>query len=99
MTKGYGITVEEIDWSCPADLEPYAKAKKLEMRQIDSYMHSMGFYNNMAFGVVMAQFGAGLSGKKSDAKYIERPLMQNEGMGEELSEKEKQRAVDLFFAT
>lgn len=98
MTKGYGITVEEIDWSCPADLEPYAKAKNLEMREIDAYMHSMGFYNNIAFEVVMSHFGAGLAGKKSDAKYIEHPLMQNEKTGEELTEEEKQREVDLFFA-
>lgn len=98
VTKGYGLSVDDIDWSCPADLEPYAKAHKLEMRENDSYMYFMGAYNKIAFEVVMAQFGAGISGEKSDAQYIKEPFLQQMEQSKELSEEEKQREVDLFFA-
>ena len=29
VTKGYGFTVDDIDWSCPSELEPYAKAHNM----------------------------------------------------------------------
>ena len=93
------MTVEDIDWSCPTDLEPYAKARNLEIREIDAFLHSAGAYNKIAYEVVMAHFGAGLAGKKSDAKYVEHPFMQKEKAKAYLTEEEKQREVDLFFAT
>jgi hypothetical protein len=74
ITKGYGFSVDDIGWSCPKDLEPYAKAHNEEYKENDYLMHTMGLYCNIAFEVVMAQFGAGLSGKKSKAKYIEKPF-------------------------
>ena len=55
-------------------------------------------YTLRAFEVVMAHFGAGLSGKRSSAKYFETPMwrgIQDEGT---LTEEEKQREVDKFFA-
>lgn len=36
VTKGYGFSVDDIDWSCPADLEPYEKAYEMERRERDS---------------------------------------------------------------
>ena len=30
VTKGYGLTVHDIDWSCPTDLHPYELAYELE---------------------------------------------------------------------
>ena len=98
MTKGYGFTIEDIDWSCPADLEPYAKAYKFKMQQYDSMMHTMGLYNEIAYEVVMARFGAGLAGKKSSAKYIEKPFMELQEENRPLTEEETQREVDRFFA-
>ncbi len=98
MTKGFGFTVDDIDRSCPADLEPYAKAHKLEMMERDAQMHSMGAYNKIAYEVVMSHFGAGLSGKKSSAKYIEEPFMELAKANRPLTEEEVRREVDLFFA-
>lgn len=46
----------------------------------------------------MAQFGAGLSGKKSSAKYFKEPMLKYTRMQRELTEEEKQREVDKFFA-
>ena len=76
VTKGYGFTVEDIDWSCPADLEPYNKAYSIELREKDALMHTMGRYNKIAFDVVMAHFGSGLAGKTCNEKYIDKPFMQ-----------------------
>ena len=62
-------------------------------------MHSMGMYSKIAFEVVMAHFGANLVGKKSDAEYIKEPfLQQHREQNKVLTEEEKQREVDLFFA-
>ena len=36
MTKGYGFSVNDIDWSSPADLEPYTKTQKMELKENDS---------------------------------------------------------------
>ena len=78
MTKGYGISVTDIDGSCPADLEPYAKAHRIDQIEKDSIMHRAGFYNMIAFEVVMSQFGAGISGKRSNAKYPDNPISAKE---------------------
>lgn len=97
VTKGYGFTVDDIDWSCPADLEPYAKAHNLELMERDAQMHSMGKYNEIAFSVVMAHFGAGLAGKDSQAEYIEKPFMQMDDPNRELTEEEKQIEIKRFI--
>lgn len=78
VTKGYGFTVDDIDWSSPADLESYEKAHKMEIENFDMQMYCMGMYNKLAYEVVMAHFGAGLAGKRSNAKYINKPFLQNE---------------------
>lgn len=98
VTKGYGFTVDDIDWSCPADLEPYEKAYKLQREQQDIQMYTMGIYNNIAFDVVMANFSAALSGKKQSAEYIKKPISELQKENKPLTEEEKQRQVDLFFA-
>lgn len=97
VTKGYGFTVEDIDWSCPADLEPYAKAHNLELTERDAQMYNMGKYVEIAFSVVMAHFGAGLAGKDSKAEYIEKPFMQMEDANGELTEEEKQIEIKRFI--
>ncbi len=86
VTKGYGFTVDDIDWSCPADLEPYAKAHKLEIAEKDELMHVSGLYDKSAFETVMSHFGAGLAGKRSRAKYLEKPITQ---MVQDQEEKKK----------
>lgn len=71
VTKGYGFTVDDIDWSCPADLEPYAKVCELQLKQQDNQMHIMGMYVQSA---VLVAIERNFAGKKSKAKYLEKPL-------------------------
>lgn len=74
VTKGYGLTVHDIDWSCPADLEPYAKAHKQETLENDSLMHAWwGRYGLSAVSVAVEHC---LAGKKAKSKYIEKPILQ-----------------------
>lgn len=75
VTKGYGFTVEDIDWSCPADLEPYSKAYELEQKEKDAFAHLVwGAYGLSAFQTTMAHFGASLAGKHSKAEYKKEPV-------------------------
>lgn len=87
ITKGYGFTVDDIDWSSPADLEPYSKAYGLSMKHTDTLMYNMGFYAKVAFDVVMDNFGAGLAGKRGKAEYIEKPIHE---LAEEMKYQKKQ---------
>lgn len=41
---------------------------------------------------------AGAFGKRGNAKYIEKPIFQGTEENKILTEEEKQKAVDLFFA-
>lgn len=84
VTKGYGFTVDDIDWSCPADLEPYAKAHKLEAMENDSIIHAAcGSYVLSAVSVAVEHC---LAGRKAKSKYIDKPIMQ------EINQKQEQRS-------
>ena len=95
MTKVYGFTVDDIDWSSPADLEPYSKAYNLEIMQKDSLMHTMGMYNMSAVMVSIDRF---IAGRKSKAEYINEPILQKSieeqcMTQEELDERELQKML------
>lgn len=74
VTKGYGLTPEDINWSCPADLEPYSRAYTLETKQKDEMMWFMGVYVQSAVSVAIER---NLAGKKAKSKYLEKPIMQD----------------------
>lgn len=95
VTKGYGLNVDDIDWSCPADLEPYSKAYKLQMQQQDSQLYTMGIY---ALSAVKVAIEHCLAGKKAKSEYIKEPLLsksfENEGLTkEQIHEKEIKKAI------
>ncbi len=69
VTKGYGITVKDIDDSCPVDLEPYEYAHRKEVIETDALEHQMGMYVLSAFSTVINNF---VSHK---GKYIDKPLL------------------------
>lgn len=96
ITKGYGFTLDDIDWSSPADLEPYAKAHKMQKIEEDNLIYAWcGSYLTSAVSFVIEHC---FTGSKAKSKYIDKPLLQPEEENRPLTEEEKQKAVDLFFA-
>lgn len=82
----------------PVKLNSFYKAYKIRRKLLDEEAWVNNMYTMRAFEVVMAHFGAGLSGKRSSAKYLDEPMMKNICDEHELTEDEKQREVDKFFA-
>lgn len=64
ITKGYGFTVDDIDMSCPSDMDAYAKAKIYEENQSDIRNWQMGAYMCHAISLI----GKG--------KYPKEPMFQ-----------------------
>lgn len=96
VTKGYGFTVDDIDGSCPADLEPYAKAYKLAEMKNDSIVHAV--CGNYVLSAVSVAIEHCLAGKKAKLEYIKEPLMskelENYGLTEEqITEREIKKAI------
>ena len=73
VTKGYGLSVDDIDWSCPAELEPYNKAHSMEQKEQDEQLWSMGIYVESD---VRTEIDRSFHGKKATSKYIEKPILQ-----------------------
>ena len=68
----------EIFWHLtPVKLESFTEAHKLKQKIKDEQMWIMGRYVLEALNVSLAHFGAGLAGKKSDVKYLEKPFLQD----------------------
>lgn len=90
----------ELFWHLnPTKLKPFYKAfelkRKLEDEQAWMYWGNYGF---SALETVFAHFGAGLAGKSSQAKYIEKPrlaeIIENQNLTqEEIDEKELQKML------
>jgi len=69
-TKDYRINPKELDWSCPADIEPYIKMYELSERKADehAWLHGQYVYEGM-----VTALDQGFSGKKAKMKYPEKP--------------------------
>lgn len=74
MTNPYGFKVEDINSSCPTDLQPYVEAYKLMQKQKDDDMWNQGRYTMIAFDVVIDRVVSGFAKQKSNAKYPEKPF-------------------------
>lgn len=85
VTKGYGLTIDDIDWSCPAELEPYNKAHVMEQRECDEQLWSMGIYVESA---VRTAIDRSFNGKKATTKYIKEPILQTLGEDDGLTQEE-----------
>jgi type IV pilus biogenesis protein CpaD/CtpE len=94
VTKGYGLTAHDINWSCPADLEPYSKAHMLEMKEKDTYIHAAcGSYILSAVATAVEH---NLAGRKAKSKYTQETIMGQIEKNKPLTEDEKQRQIDAF---
>lgn len=73
VTKGYGFTVNDIDWSCPADLEPYEKAHNMQLREQDTFAHAIcGKYVLSSLTVAIEH----IFSKNAKTKYVDKPILQ-----------------------
>lgn len=91
------MTVHDIDWSCPSDLEPYARAHELELQENDRMMHAM--CGNYILSAVSVAIEHCLAGRKAKSKYINKPILEHmKEQRKELSEEELQRQRELFVA-
>ena len=84
--------------STPYELECYHDAEVMREKRSDAERWHMGLYNLNAFSVALS---SALNGRKSKAKYIEKPMLQNEDTvpDEELTEEQiKQERQKLLMA-
>lgn len=72
--------------STPKELQVYIDAEKLSQRRRDAENWQMGMYNMSAVSVAL---GRALSGRKSKAKYMDKPL------SEQIAEKKKEEDENL----
>ena len=94
VTKGYGLTLHDIDWSCPTDLEPYAKAYALERKEKDALVHM--WIGSYGVNALMLSLDRAFNGRKSSVKYAEKPIIskiEEEKRPLTESEIERQRAM------
>lgn len=97
VTKGYGITIQEINWSCPADLELYNLAHEKEIEEKDALNWQLGQY--FAYALDSTVCNAILWRKKGEKahSYISEPFSLGAKEDND-SEKELQRQRELFVA-
>lgn len=97
-TKGYGLSVEDIDWSCPSDMEPYLKAHEEKLKEKDFLAWLFNQYTLSAVSVAVEHC---LAGKKARSKYIEKPIMQEitekQIENKPLTEEEKKKQTEQLF--
>jgi hypothetical protein len=91
-----GVSKHDFFHSTPKVLRAYDKAHEMKVKEIDSIVHNMcGAYIVSAVSVAVEHV---LFGNKAKSKYINKSLGEIADANKPLTEEEKQRQVDLFFA-
>lgn len=72
VTKGYGLTTEDIDSSCPADLKPYEKAYMLEQENRD--MQMWAWIGTYAQRTIVCAVDSMFNKGKAGTEYFEKPI-------------------------
>ena len=100
MYLSIGVSEEKFWDSTPYDLEPYLESYKLKQRQWDAQAWQYNMYTMCAVQTAVATV---LVGKKSKAKYLDKPFLQDiqeeQEKGENLSEAEKKRQREKLIMT
>ena len=81
-----GVSEERVLDGTPKDLEPFLDSYKLKQKSRDEEMWRMNQYTMLAVSVAVSR---SLYGKKSKAKYLDKPILQIE------EEKEKEEGKVL----
>ena len=66
-----GVGEEKFWESIPVELEPYRKMDEMQQERLDYHMWMMGVYVTQAVGVGVNN---AINGKKSKAKYLDKPF-------------------------
>lgn len=85
VTKDYRLTINDIDWSCPSDLEPYILAFKQEEKLIDHHNWMLGLYIQNATYVAIEH---ALQGNKAKSEYIKEAMLSKIDEDDGLSQEE-----------
>lgn len=97
-TKGYGLSVDDIDWSSPTDMKPYLKAHEEELKEKD-YLAWLS--NQYTLSAVSAAVEHCFAGRKAKSKYIEKPIMQEiakkQAEKKPLTEENKKKQTEKLF--
>lgn len=93
-TKGYGFTVKDIDSSCPADLEPYAKAYAQDMKQRDREMWM--WWGNYGLQATAVAIDHCLNGDKAKSSYTEKPVLDKISQENDSKYKESNEQVAVY---
>lgn len=93
--KWYGLSVDDIDWSSPADMEPYLKMHKEELKEKDYLAWLSNQYTLSAVLVVIEHCFAG---RKARSEYIKEPFLakafENDGLTpKEIEEREIRKQI------
>lgn len=75
ITKGYGLTIDDIDWSCPSELKDYEYAFRLEQKMIDQHNWMLGMYVESAVGTAVEHC---LAGRKAKSEYIKEAILSHQ---------------------
>ena len=86
VTKGYGFSIDDIDWACPADLEPYAQAHKMEQKEDDSM--AWLYCGNYVLSAISVALEHCLAGNKAKSEYIKGPILMKLGEYDGLTQAE-----------
>ncbi len=89
-----GVLESKFWDSTPKELEPYRKMDELNEKRIDYHNWMLGQY---ILSAVSTAVSGVLAGKKSKAKYIETPILQ-EIMGQEEQMPDPKRDFNRFSA-
>ena len=73
ITKGYGLTLKDIENSNPRELKAYEDAFILSQRMLDRNAWSMGIYVNNAVTVAIDH---AINGKKAKSEYMDNPMLE-----------------------
>lgn len=94
-----GVSKEEFMDSTPTELRPYLEAEKIRQQRKDAEMWQSGIYTTSATYTAVAM---ALMGKKSKAKYFEKPLLEEkreEKKSNTISENEKKKQRDALLTS
>lgn len=90
-TKGHGITVHDIDMSCPNDMKPYLLA--YEQEQVIKDRQAWNWIGSYGVSALMVAIDHCFNGKKAKTEYVKSPITDMP----KINQQEIQRQREAFL--